>query len=77
MFKSLFAKLTLTLLLLFILLSVLTISVTFFATDYYQQEVMQKLNGQIASHIVKESDILQDGQINHTALRQLFVLLWC
>ena len=72
MFKSLFAKLTLTLLLLFILLSVLTISVTFFATDYYQQEVMQKLNGQIASHIVKESDILKDGQINHTALRQLF-----
>ncbi len=72
MFKSLFAKLTLTLLLLFILLSVLTISVTFFATDYYQQEVMQKLNGQIASHIVKESDILQEGQINHSALRQLF-----
>jgi signal transduction histidine kinase len=72
MFKSLFAKLTLTLLLLFILLSALTISVTFFATDYYQQEVMQKLNGQIASHIVKESDILQDGKINHSALRQLF-----
>ncbi len=72
MFKSLFAKLTLTLLLLFILLSILTISVTFFATDYYQQEVMQKLNGKIASHIVKESDIFQEGQINHSALRQLF-----
>ncbi len=72
MFKSLFAKLTLTLLLLFSLLSVLTITVTFFATDYYQQEVMQKLNGEIASHIVKESDILKDGKINHSALRQLF-----
>ncbi len=72
MFKSLFAKLTLTLLLLFILLSLLTISVTFFATDYYQQEVMQKLNGKIASHIVKESNILQEGQINHSALQQLF-----
>lgn len=72
MFKSLFAKLTLTLLLLFILLSILTISVTFFATDLYQQEVMQKLNNQIASHIVKETDILEDDRANHPALRKLF-----
>ena len=72
MFKSLFAKLTLTLLLLFILLSILTISVTFFATDLYQQEVMQKLNGEVAKHIVKETDVLKNDQANHPALRKLF-----
>jgi signal transduction histidine kinase len=72
MFKSLFAKLTLTLLLLFILLSILTVSVTFFATDLYQQEVMQKLNGEVAKHIVKEIDVLKNDQANHPALRKLF-----
>jgi two-component system, OmpR family, sensor kinase len=72
MFKSLFAKLTFSLLLLFILLSVLTISVTFFATDFYQQEVMQKLNGEVANHIVNDTDILQDDRVNHPALRELF-----
>lgn len=72
MFKSLFAKLTLTLLLLFMLLSLLIISVTFFATDYYQQEVMQKLNAEVAGHIVKETDILQDGDVDRRALRKLF-----
>jgi len=72
MFKSLFAKLTLTLLLLFVLLSILTVSVTFFATDLYQQEVMQKLNDEVAKHIVKETNILENDQANHPALRKLF-----
>lgn len=72
MFKSLFAKLTLALFLLFILLSILTISVTFFATDYYQQEVMQKLNAKVAQHIVAETGILQKGGVNRRALRKLF-----
>lgn len=72
MIKSLFAKLTLTLLLIFILLSILTVSITFFATHLYQQEVMQKLNGKIAGHIVKETELLQNDRVNHTALRKLF-----
>jgi signal transduction histidine kinase len=72
MFKTLFAKLSLSLFFIFILLSIMTISVTFIATDLYQQEVMQKLNDQVADHIVKETEILQDGRINHPELRKLF-----
>lgn len=72
MFKTLFAKLTLALLLIFALLSVLTVSVTYIATTLYQQEVMQKLNGAVAAHIVKETEVMKDGRINHTALRRLF-----
>ncbi len=72
MFKSLFAKLTLTLLLIFILLSILTVSVTYLATHLYQQEVMQKLNDKVASHIVKETELLLDDRVNHRALRKLF-----
>ncbi len=72
MFNTLFAKLTLSLFFIFILLSIMTISVTFIATDLYQQEVMQKLNDQVADHIVKETEILQDGRINNFELRKLF-----
>ena len=72
MFKTLFAKLTLSLFFIFILLSIMTISVTFIATDLYQQEVMQKLNNQVADHIVKETEVLQDGRINQFELRKLF-----
>lgn len=72
MFKTLFAKLTLALLLIFILLSILTVTVTFNATNLYQQEVMQKLNKEVASHIVKEIEILQDDRANHPALKKLF-----
>ncbi len=72
MFKTLFAKLTLALLLIFSLLSILTLSVTFIATNLYQQEIMQKLNAEVASHIVKDADIFQDQQINHANLRKLF-----
>lgn len=72
MFKTLFAKLTLALLLIFILLSILTVSVTFIATNLYQQEVMQKLNGEVASHIVKKTELLQDDRVNHPALHKLF-----
>ncbi len=72
MFKTLFAKLTLALLIIFILLSILTVSVTFIATNLYQQEVMQKLNGKVASLIVKETELFKDDHVNHTALRKLF-----
>ncbi len=72
MIKSLFAKLTLTLLLLFVALSALTISMTYFSAQLYQQEVMQKLNAQVAKHIVEETELLKDDRVNHPALRKLF-----
>lgn len=72
MLKTLFTKLSLALLLIFILLSILTLSVTFIASNLYQQEIMQKLNAEVANHIVKDADIFQDNQINHSNLRKLF-----
>lgn len=72
MFKSLFAKLTLVLLLLFTLLSILTVSITLFSSDLYQQEVMQKLNSKVAEHIVNETNILKNDQVDHASLSKLF-----
>ncbi len=75
MFKTLFAKLTMSLLFVFILIGILTLSVTFVATDLYQQEIMQKLNDKVAEHIVKETKIFKDGKIDYSVLRKLFRFL--
>ena len=72
MFNSLFAKLTIALLIIFCLLGLLFVSVTLFSTNLYQQEVMQKLNREIAEHIVKDTEILQNGKLNQLALKKLF-----
>lgn len=72
MVNSLFAKLTLTLLVMFCLLGLLFVSVTLFSTNLYHQEVMQKLNRGVAEHIVKDTPILENGKLNRVALKQLF-----
>ena len=72
MFNTLFAKLSLSLMFVFILIGVLTLSVTFVASDLYQQEVMQKLNDKVAEHIVTETEIFKGGKIDYSVLRQLF-----
>lgn len=72
MFKSLFAKLTIALLLMFCLLGLLFVTVTLFSTNMYQQEVMQKLNKDVAKHIVDDTEIMRDGKINHQALKNVF-----
>ncbi len=72
MFSTLFAKLSLALSLILILLGVFGVSLTLVATNLYQQEVMQKLNQQVARHIVEETELLQDDRVNRPALRQLF-----
>ncbi len=72
MFQTLFAKLTIRLLFVFMLIAVLTLSLTFVVTDLYQQEVMQKLNDQVAAHIVQETDIFEGGHVDYPKLRKLF-----
>lgn len=72
MFKTLLAKLTLALLLIFIVLGMFGVSLTLMTAHLYRQEVMQKLNHEVAAHIVQETDLMQGDRVNQTALRQLF-----
>jgi two-component system, OmpR family, sensor kinase len=72
MFKSLFARLTIALLLVFCLLGVLLVSVTLLSSRLYQEEVMQKLNRDLAEHIVSDTKIIMNGKINHPAIKDLF-----
>jgi signal transduction histidine kinase len=75
LFNSLYSKLALVLTGLFCLVGVAFVVVTLFSTEMYQQEVNQKLNSQIADHIVKEKLLMRDNRINKKALEEVFHML--
>ncbi|WP_456448071.1 ATP-binding protein [Thiolapillus sp.] len=46
-----------------------------YTSSTYQQEVMQKLNVDLAQHLVESDSLLTDGKVNQKALEHLFHLL--
>jgi two-component system OmpR family sensor kinase len=75
MLKSLYSKLALTLLGVFCLLGVSIVIVTQFASDMYQQEVVQKLNRNLARQIVAQKILMQAHRINEKGLKEIFDML--
>ena len=72
MFNTLYQKLAALLFVLVVAIGVILFFILSYATDMYQQEVNQKLNKELAGHIVSEQHLLEDGAINETALKGLF-----
>ena len=72
MFNSLYSKLAAVLLGLFCLVGLLVLVVTIYSTDLYQQEVNQKLNRAVATHIVSEIQLIQNNAVDKAALQSLF-----
>ena len=68
MFRSLYSKLSAVLLALFVVIGVLAIALISSSTRLYQQEVNQKLNRQLAEHIVAEKTLIRDKLVNQGAL---------
>jgi signal transduction histidine kinase len=75
MVKSLYTKLAIVLLVLFCLLGVSILIVTQFASDMYQQEVVQKLNKNLADQIVAQKILMEDNRINEKGLKDVFHML--
>ncbi len=75
MVKSLYTKLAIVLLLLFCLLGVTILIVTQFASDMYQQEVVQKLNRDLAKQIVAQKILMEDNRISEKGLKDVFYML--
>ena len=75
MFKSLYSKLAAVLTGLFCLVGLAIIFVTLFSTNMYQQEVNQRLNRELAEHIVAEKLLMQDNRVNQDALGDIFHML--
>jgi signal transduction histidine kinase len=72
MFRTLYSRLALTLFILLCLVGVILIQVVGHSSTLYQQEVAQKLNRELAAHIVAEQPLIQNREINQQALDHLF-----
>jgi two-component system OmpR family sensor kinase len=75
MIKNLYQRLAAVLLGLFLLVGVLYIVLTVYTTRLYFEEVNQKLNRILAQHLVSENILLKNGQVDNTALQNIFHML--
>ena len=73
-FNSLYSKIALVLTATFLLIGLLFIWVTAFATDMYQREVNQKLHRDLARQIVTQRHLMKEGRVDHQALADLFYM---
>lgn len=72
---SVYAKFSLVLVSLVAVLGALVISVVFYSTDQYQQEINQKINRDLASHIVQEKPLIRDQLVDQDALKNVFHMM--
>lgn len=72
MLRTLYSRLALTLFFLLCVVGVILIQLIGRSSTLYQQEVAQKLNRELAEHIVAEQPLIQDQRINDQALDRLF-----
>lgn len=72
MLNSLYSKLALALFLLMLVIGAALLSVGSYATQLYQQEVTQKLNKQLAAHMVDAFPLITATQPNTLAIKALF-----
>jgi len=75
MFRSLYSKLSAVLLGLFAVIGLLAIVLIISSTGLYQQEVNQKLNRELAAHIVAEKTLIRDKLVNQGALEEVFHMM--
>jgi len=72
---SLYSKLGLTLFVLLVLFGLFLVHIMRASSEMYQQEIAQKLNAELAAHIVDDQPLIGDGGFNHAGLEHLFHLL--
>tara|TARA_R110001592_G_C13189487_1_gene752220 strand:+ start:11751 stop:13256 length:1506 start_codon:yes stop_codon:yes gene_type:complete len=70
--NSFYSKLVMALLASFIMVSLFMMYLMNELTDSYQNEVEQKLHKQLALHMVKDHQLLKDGELDHEALKSSF-----
>jgi two-component system OmpR family sensor kinase len=70
--KSLYARLSMAMLGLLILLAISFIVISLYITEMYRQEVSQRLNHELARLIVAEKPLLRDQRVDEAALEETF-----
>ncbi len=72
MFRTLYAKLSFSLVLLLLVVGVIYAFITLSNARYYHQEVIQKLNLDLAKNLVMDRNLVESGRINQPALKETF-----
>jgi signal transduction histidine kinase len=72
MFRTLYAKLSLALFILFVLVGTAFFISSMYSAYMYQQEVAQRLNKDLAMYIVDEHVHIDDGEVDDDSLKSLF-----
>jgi len=72
MFKTLYAKLSLVLFVLILLVAATFFMASLYSAYMYQQEVVQRLNKDLAMYIVDEHVRVKDGKVDQEGLKDLF-----
>ncbi|HBH80852.1 MAG TPA: sensor histidine kinase [Nitrospira sp.] len=72
MFHTLYGKLAAVLFGLFCVIGAVAVVLTLYSTRVYFQEVSQKLNRTLAERMVSEQALMQEGQVNDAALKDIF-----
>jgi len=72
MLRTLYSRMALTLFVLLLLVGLVLIHMIKHSSTLYQQEVSQKLNADLAGHIVAEQPLMIDGRVNEAILDNLF-----
>lgn len=70
--RSLYGRLALTLFILLAIVALVMLAVTHYFSGRYQQEAVQKLNRDLAAHILSEQRLMRDGQADRAALEEIF-----
>ena len=72
MFHTLYSRIAAVLFTLMCLIGYIVYSMVLYSAEMYQQELTQKLNTTLAQHIVAEEPLLNNRQVNQSALKSLF-----
>ncbi len=70
--NTLYSKIALTLLGLFCFVGIVLGVIAHLATELYQQEITQRLNLDLAAHVISEKPLLKNRQVNQQALEDVF-----
>lgn len=75
MFRTLYSKLAITLFIILLIIGVILMQLLHYSSGLYQAEVAQKLNVELATHIVAENKLIKNTKINKNALEHVFHML--
>ena len=75
MFRTVYGRVVTVLVAVFVAMFLIFVGVTFISTRLYHEEVMQRLNLDLADHIVKEELLITDGRVDRAALEGVFHMM--